>query len=507
MELLIKNIGNILCWLCFYISMLNIEIQKRKKIMLLIFVLLISACSFFIFNKLPYISSIFIFCCMALTIKLSINKYRYVLEIQIISYAIMYLVFIVSVFLISLFFSIITTKTYALGSQCATVLIELLITYLLTNNKRLNKGLKLIRKSNYLYPIMYISLVIYWFSIVFNIKQNNSTRKNIYISLVVLSILFFEIWRTSISKYYIDKLVLRNIESLNAELTEKNELIRKLKKDNEHIEKINHKNYKLVPAMHEAVEVYMKGIMAFADGMGNDYAATKEDADKDVSRSDVADFIKRGNELLGELNKMQDEWKEVANQEAVEYTKEIPECGIERIDYIIRYMYGRAENEDVGFKVIIDCDVTDIVKRSITEEDFATLIADLIENAIIATRYTENKDILIRIGLLKKKVYTLEVFDSGIPFTKEVLYKYGIERITTHQDESGSGIGMMQTYEILSRCGGSIFIDEFPKNSGLFTKKISVVFNRKHQYVLYTKRSDEDIAFLKKRADLTISRK
>ena len=99
------------------------------------------------------------------------------------------------------------------------------------------------------------------------------------------------------------------------------------------------------------------------------------------------------------------------------------------------------------------------------------------------------------------------MYDSGIPFDKEVLAKYGYEQITTHGDESGSGIGMMQTYEILSKCGASLFIDEFAEGEGMYTKRISVVFNKKHQYVLYTKRSDEEVAYLKKRSDLMIVRK
>ena len=66
-------------------------------------------------------------------------------------------------------------------------------------------------------------------------------------------------------------------------------------------------------------------------------------------------------------------------------------------------------------------------------------------------------------------------------------------------------MGMMA--EILGKCGASLFVDEFSGEEGLYTKKISVVFNRKHQYVLYTNRNDEDIAYLKKRADLTVVKK
>ena len=154
----------------------------------------------------------------------------------------------------------------------------------------------------------------------------------------------------------------------------------------------------------------------------------------------------------------------------------------------------------------MNCSLKELTDKLISEEDLATLMADIIENAIIATGYNDGKDILVNFGMAKKE-YVIDVYDSGIPFDREVLLKYGRQQITTHADDRGSGIGMMQTYEILSKCGASLFIDELSKEEGLYTKKLSVVFNRKHQYVLYTSRNEEDVAYLKKRADLTVMKK
>jgi signal transduction histidine kinase len=77
------------------------------------------------------------------------------------------------------------------------------------------------------------------------------------------------------------------------------------------------------------------------------------------------------------------------------------------------------------------------------------------------------------------KHFSFHVFDSGIPFTKEVLAALGQQQITTHADDSGSGIGLMQTYEILKAHGASLLIDEFTTDSGLYTKKIQLCLTGK----------------------------
>ena len=316
-----------------------------------------------------------------------------------------------------------------------------------------------------------------------------------------MAVLFFIYWPIYISRYELLSLSLRNFTSLNAELTEKNNLIEKLREDNEYLKRVNHKNNKLVPAMREAVELYSKSMIAYADKLKNDLDIKDSDGGKVLS-----DYIEEGNRLLKELKQLEDEWRTLADEGTADDIKEIPISDITRVDYIIRYMYSRAENENITFKVMLDCNVKEMVGRTIAEEDLATLLADLVENAIIATKDKNGGDILVSIGLMKKD-YTIDIFDSGIPFDKEVLMKYGREQFTTHGDDGGSGIGMMQTYEILGKCGASLFVDEFSGEEGLYTKKISVVFNRKHQYVLYTNRNDEDIAYLKKRADLTVVKK
>ena len=88
----------------------------------------------------------------------------------------------------------------------------------------------------------------------------------------------------------------------------------------------------------------------------------------------------------------------------------------------------------------------DFLQQVIEEQDFLTLLADLMDNALIATRHAKGAQIFLEIGR-QDTVYFIRVWDSGIPFTKEVLLHLGHKQYTTHKDEGGSGIGLMSTYK------------------------------------------------------------
>ena len=209
--------------------------------------------------------------------------------------------------------------------------------------------------------------------------------------------------------------------------------------------------------------------------------------------------------LVIELRKIADERGRIV-VDTEKHRETIPQCGIGRVDHMLNFMQEKALDSGITFHVTLDCKVDNIIPAQIDEDSFCTLLADIIDNAIIATKANKGRHILLNVGMIKK-YYALHVYDSGIDFTREVLAGYGIEQLTTHENEGGSGIGLMQTNEILNKCNGSVFIDEFSQDGGLYTKRFSVVFNRKHQYILYTKRSDEDISYLRKRADIIIVKK
>lgn len=108
------------------------------------------------------------------------------------------------------------------------------------------------------------------------------------------------------------------------------------------------------------------------------------------------------------------------------------------------------------------------------------LLADLLENAIIATKHSKEKNILVHLGILYQN-YVIEVFDSGIPFESKTLKDFGIKRTTTHSNEGGSGIGLMSIYELMKQYKASFLLEKYNLEKSGFTKKISVIFDRMEQ--------------------------
>lgn len=503
MNFVIKNIGIILCCDYYYVKLLKLKITKIQIYELILFAFLISILSCVLKNVNGYI----VFPIFAITIYLFdvlVTKTDKITNfiVFIISLAISYMLFVLSVVVVSVFFYK-NKETQIDYGQVAACLMQLLIMQLPFFVKRTKGGIPIFKNKSENIPIIIVSIVVISLIPFVNSGSLIIIKMIAIIGVLLFTIIFFIYWRTSITRHYLERLSLRNIDSLNDELDEKNEYIKRLLEDKERLEKLNHKNYKLIPALQGAVMHYLEGVSTFIEINADNPALAELAAAQEIN---MKEFITEGNRLMNDIKELQSEWKEMVDSDDIEGIKEVPKCGVTRVDYLLSYTYERSKKENFSFRADVDSDLSGITEKIISEADLATLIADLIENAIIATKYNDGKDILVRMGIMKKE-YVIEIYDSGVKFDKDVLLKYGVEKITTHADDNGSGIGMMQTYEILNNCGASIYIDELSDKSGLFTKRISIVFNKKNQYVLYTKRDDDEVAYLHKRSDLLIIKK
>ena len=87
----------------------------------------------------------------------------------------------------------------------------------------------------------------------------------------------------------------------------------------------------------------------------------------------------------------------------------------------------------------------------------------------------------------------LEVLDSGNRFDIEVLKKMGRQRITTHAEEGGSGIGLMTLFKFLRQTGASLAIEEYSgaESNAKYNKSVRVTFDGEGRLRLITDRADE----------------
>lgn len=482
MTFFIKNFGLIICCIYYFIKLLHLSMNK-KRITFPIFVILLSSFStftdkYYSYATLPILIIATAFFCFYITkIKITIS-----ITTTVIAFALSYILFSISSAIIAGFTFFFPLHNSRNLFQLLCCVLQLLFMPIPFYFKRTKNGMPFLQKETYAFPVMVASIYILFAATTINNSMYNILLSILFFVLLILSLLIYHYWKSNLTKTYIDKLNERNLADLNNVLSEKNEYITLLEQENKRLAKIIHKDNKLIPAMELAVQNYIS-----------------------ASNNEDTDTLATGKQLLEELAKLSEERKGIIFQQDTQCQK-LPSTNVMSIDNLLTYMQQKALESDITFNVTISCDIPYLVEHIIEETELNTLLADLIENALIATRYNKRHHILLNMGIVSN-AYSINIFDSGIPFTKEVLAKWGLEQITTHKDDAGSGIGLMTAYEIIKRHNASFMINEFASENGLYTKETAVLFNNLNQYILHTARTEEELAELNQRSDLLIIRK
>ena len=115
--------------------------------------------------------------------------------------------------------------------------------------KRTKNGMPFLKKQYYSISGMIISIFLLLASTLLNADNRNQIYIIPYILIFIFATLIYLYWKKYLTKTYLDKLNIKNIESLNTELLEKQQYIESLEEDNQRLAKIIHKDNKLIPAM------------------------------------------------------------------------------------------------------------------------------------------------------------------------------------------------------------------------------------------------------------------
>lgn len=404
----------------------------------------------------------------------------------IISYGISYIIFSLSALISSailIFVFHVSVDTYShIHSQIITAFIQLTITLLLFRLKRFRKGMPFITNKLNSFPLMVVSLMTLFIFAIVKVGDNNIFYLFPVLLIFLLAIFIYVSWKNNITKTYLERLKEKDIAELNSTLSEKEQYIKKLEEENKELSTIIHSDNKLIPAMLLSVKEFIKD-----------------------SSSLVPASSKTGARLLSDLEQLSLHRKDILRSQE-DRCRSIPETGCSSVDSILKYMKQKAYEMNIHFDIAFSCNMKALINENISENDLNTLLADLLENAMIATKYGDCRHVLLTVDMIED-FYSINVFDSGIPFSKEVLVNLGIKNYTTHKAEGGSGIGLVTSYELLKKYNASLAIEEFIQDSGLYTKKLSIVFNRLSQYTLFTYRNRDELDFLNSRTDLLIVHK
>ncbi len=358
--------------------------------------------------------------------------------------------------------------------------IQVILVLCLFKMKRLKKGMPFLLNDNVTDIGVFLSTLLLCAVIAFG---ENDFRL-VYIIPLVLILLFAVLvylwWRSRIRRKYTETLRINEIKALKDKIIRQTDQISILRQQNEALSKIIHKDNKLIPAMELAVRsLFLK-----------------------LESSDNADELKAtGKNLLLELEKLCQERKGII-KDYEDKNKKINLTNIVSLDSTLNYMLQRASEKGINFETTVSGDTKDLIDKFIDEADLNTILADIIENALIACAYTMYKNVFVNIGVVNN-CHCVGVFDSGIEFDINIFSKLGISRVTTHADSGGSGIGMQTLFDIAGKSKASIVIEEFVCNSGLYAKSITVVFDGLSRYVIKSYRADE-IERLNHREDMTV---
>lgn len=265
-------------------------------------------------------------------------------------------------------------------------------------------------------------------------------------------------WRHKIKESYLA--YLREFE-----LTQLHQQISDLSADNERLSRIVHKDNKLVSAMASSVLTLLEKAPEY----------------------DREEFLGQCDSLHKELSELSLHRQELL----VSTTAEVSPLGSSHklVESVLAYEIKSARHNGICTKHSVASDFMGAMEAYLTDEELAHILADLIQNAIIAMKTADQQNLLISLHLVNGNP-AISVMDSGTEFPPEVLQNLGLAPCSTHLDEGGSGIGFMDVWQLKVKSKASLVIKELPQ-PGDYTKQLSIIFDGKNKYVIFTNRKQE----------------
>lgn len=343
-------------------------------------------------------------------------------------------------------------------------LLNFLWIYVFFKIKRFKNGFSFFREKKFYKNIRTMNFFVIFIIVIFVIfvvNENVLINKIIFCLISAGMIVITLLIKRAITKQYKSNMKNKCIENLKQQIEERNSEIKELKSELGRALQINHKYSHRISAMERAI--------------------TKVNFNEE--------FAKENGELAELVRQLSDEYKEEVN--ALGHSTK---TGIIGIDNILEHMNNKARKSNINLCVEIKYNVSEIIDKFIKQGKLETLLADHINDAIIAINYSDNstKEIMVEFNK-DNDIYEIKFYDTGIEFEIDTLEKLGKEQVTTHKDSGGSGIGFVTTFETLHECKGSLIIEEYEPNKCKYSKSVIIRFDNKNKYKIRSYRQDKII--------------
>lgn len=297
----------------------------------------------------------------------------------------------------------------------------------------------------------------------------HSVMRYIIVSIASLCLCILTIWwRTQITKTYREKLRLLEMKTLRAAKVENEAYISRLEAENKRLGTIIHKDNRIVNAMADSV---------------CDYLST-------ASGSDLETLYSKGLSLSDEINSIKTYRQELLCEGSLVQTS-IPQTNLAGVDAIITFMLKEASTHGITLQFHFDKEIFSSKHFTASEMDLVHLLSDFLQNAIIATRHAGGKAIELSFQSLKGTP-AISVSDSGIPFEIDTYMKLGVSEASTHLEEGGTGIGLIDIWSFKKKYRASLVIEEL--DDSIYTKRLSLLFDGKNKYLIVSNRFQQIIS-------------
>jgi len=483
----IKNFSIIICSLYIYRKLLNLKSLLKNTSFEYIFAIILSISIYYVKVLFPpLVIPVIVILSILFMSLFSKTELGLSMTTMIISFGISYVLFAISVIINAIIFRF--TGTDYLGDSdnvtdiylLCIAFLQFLLVIIPFRFRRLKSGMPFLRNKGGSNLGISISVFLLCCVIVISAgKSANLAYLILTVCIMLSGVLILFWWRSRLNRLYIEKLKAAEIKAMQTAIDEKEARILLLEQHNDFLAKVIHKDNKLIPAMELAVRDYLQ---TFSQS-GGEAAGEK------------------GQKLLAQLQAISCERAGIIDAYQSE-NKKLPLTEVLSVDALMTYMLRKSQQNGIEFELTISGSVKYMAQNILSESDLSTLLADLIENAIIATGGRTPKKILVSIGIADCH-FVIDVFDSGIPFQPETLVQLGLKKITTHADNGGSGIGLTTAFEIFKKYSASFMIEEFSDTDSLYTKKVSVIFDSLGQYSIKPAKMTER-NLLSQREDLIV---
>ena len=384
--------------------------------------------------------------------------------VTVISYGISYALLMACIFLTSTilyFLHYLYNFDYISVLTIFSAILALFITQHLTSVKRFKSGMPfLYSKINNIKGII-LATIMFLSDLYIHYAPSNlySSAALIQFLACLLLIPFIAWWRSQLTKSYRQYLKDAETQELRAK-------VEQLSEDNQRLSQIVHKDNKLITAMTSSV---LNFVEQSPDYSPEHLAAYSQSLHK---------------ELLSLSSHRQDSLSRLSGTVTGQF-----HTGYMMLDSVLNLQAKQAKDCAIAFSVAYNADFFTKVFSFIDEEQLTHIVADLVQNAIIATKEMSNKSVDISF-VLSPHAPSIQISDSGESFPIVVLNNLGQQRCSQHLHDGGSGIGLMDIWTLKNTAKATLLIEEFP-DGAKFTKRIHLIFDKKNRYLIISDRKEE----------------